>query len=186
MIRLLRVRFLLSFLKTVFIKIRYWKNIEVNPFKVYISPSAIIKITSGGKLIIKSKTGRVYISRHSTIHCSSGTLTIGNGVFFNENNKLVCHNSIEIGDDCLFGPNVCVYDSDHAFSDHNALIRDQGYTMKEIILDKDVWVGAGSVITKGSIVGSHTVIGACTVVRGELKRNCVYAGNPVRLIKEIT
>lgn len=175
----------MAFTRSALIKIRYWNNIKLNPFKVYIAASVIIKITGSGKLIIKSDTNRVFISRNSTIHCSSGVLVIGNGVFFNENNKIVCHKSIEIGDDCLLGPNVCVYDSDHSYLEREELIRNQGYVKEKIILGKDVWVGAGAVITRGTIVGSHTVIGANSVVRGELRKNCVYAGNPVKLIKEI-
>jgi len=185
MIKIFKLRFFMALIRSIAIKIRYWNNIQLNPFKVYISSSVIIKITGGGKLIIKSDADRVFISRNSTIHCSSGVLVIGNGVFFNENNKIVCHESIEIGDDCLFGPNVCVYDSDHSFLAREELIRKQGYTKEKIILGKDVWVGAGAVVTKGTTVGSHTVIGANAVVRGELRTNCVYAGNPVKLIKEI-
>ncbi|EEY5912728.1 acyltransferase, partial [Escherichia coli] len=116
---------------------------------------------------------------------SGGVLTIGNGVFFNENNHLVCHSRFEIGDDCLFGQNVCFYDSDHEFNDVSKKIREQGYIKGNIIISDDVWIGAGSVITKNTYIGKHSVIGANSVVRGELQSNSIYAGNPTKLIRKI-
>ncbi|QGY32293.1 acyltransferase [Pantoea cypripedii] len=186
MIKKLKFRFLFAFIRAILYKIKYGSNIEINPFKVYISSSVKIAISGNGRIIIKSEKDRVFISRNTTIHCSSGVLEIGNGVFFNENNQIVCHESIVIGDDCMFGPNVCLYDSDHFFEDRDILIRNQGYKKKKVVIGEDVWIGAGSVLTKGTIIGRHTVIGANAVVRGILNGNSVYAGNPVKLLKELS
>ncbi|WP_420043302.1 acyltransferase [Escherichia coli] len=52
-------------------------------------------------------------------------------------------------------------------------------------MSDDVWIGAGSVITKNTYIGKHSVIGANSVVRGELQSNSIYAGNPTKLIRKI-
>lgn len=185
MFKKIRLRFLISFIKCLLIKIRYRNGVIINPLRLYISPGAKIKITNGGRIYIKGNSDRVFLSRNTVLHCSGGELTIGNGVFFNENNHVICHEKMTIGDDCLFGQNVCFYDSDHQFSASNIKIRDQGYTKSEVFISQDVWIGAGSVVTKGTVVGAHTVIGANSVVRGKLDSYSVYAGNPVRYLRKV-
>ncbi|WP_226950904.1 acyltransferase [Rouxiella sp. S1S-2] len=185
MFRKIRLRFLISFVRCLFLMIKYGKDIKINPLRVYISFSAKIKITDGGTIEIRGGRDRVFLSKNTSIHCSGGTLTIGNGVFFNENNHLVCHSSMSIGDDCLFGQNVCFFDSDHQFGNLEKKIRDQGYSIKPVSVADNVWIGAGSIVTKGTSIGAHSVIGANSVVRGLLDGQSVYAGNPVKFVRNI-
>lgn len=116
MLSKIRLRFLISFLRVVILKIRYRKALDINIFRVYISNGSKIKISNGGKIIIKGSRDRVFLSKNTSIHCSGG-IDYWEWCFFNENNHLVCHSRFEIGDDCLFGQNVCFYDSDHEFND---------------------------------------------------------------------
>lgn len=181
----IKFRYIFSLLHCVYLKLKYGNKIQINPFKVYISPFSTIQISGKATIVIKSDHDRVYISKNSKIYCAGGVLTIGNGVFFNENNQVVCYESIQIGNNCLFGPNVCIYDADHQYRDSSKPIRYQGFTKGEVIISEDVWIGAGTVITKGTKVGRHVVIGANSVVRGILGSNSVYAGNPLREIRKI-
>lgn len=48
-----------------------------------------------------------------------------------------------------------------------------------------MWIGANCIILPGSIIRKGCVIAAGSVFRGETKVNCVYAGNPAKLIKEL-
>ncbi|TCW00208.1 transferase family hexapeptide repeat protein [Biostraticola tofi] len=184
-LKYLHPRFFVSFCRCLFLKLKYRRSLQLNLFRTYISSGVKIQIRNNGKITIKGSSNRVFISENTTIVSSGGHLEIGNGVFFNTNTNIVCHKYIYIGDNCLFGPNVCIYDSDHRYNDLNNLIRNQGYIKKETFIDNDTWVCAGCVITKGSIVGCHTVVGANTVVRGTLKSNSLYAGNPMKFLRTI-
>ncbi|WP_171034828.1 acyltransferase [Klebsiella indica] len=179
------VKYLISFLKCCFLQVRYRGRLKINPFKVYISPFANIKIVGNGYIEFKSERDRVYISRNSSFISSNGSIIIGNGVFFNKNVNIVSHSSIVIGDNCLFGHNVCCFDSDHNFSDRSKDIRYQGYSVKPILIKKNVWVGAGTIITKGSTINEHVVIGGNSVVNKNLEAFAVYAGNPCKILKRI-
>lgn len=46
-------------------------------------------------------------------------------------------------------------------------------------------IGAGSIILPGSHIEGNSLIGAGTVVRGKIKSNGVYVGNPCRRVKNI-
>lgn len=92
-----------------------------------------------------------------------GTIIIGDGVYFNRNCEIVSRDRIEIGEGCRFGPNVCVYDHNHVY-DYNG-VKDE-YKTAETIIGQYCWIGANSVIVKGSTIGEKSVIAAGTIVHG--------------------
>ena len=47
------------------------------------------------------------------------------------------------------------------------------------------WLGHGTVVLPGASIGDHVVVGANSVVTGELPDNCVAAGAPARVIKQL-
>ena len=49
----------------------------------------------------------------------------------------------------------------------------------------DCFIGTGSIILKGTILGNNCVVGAGSVVHGEFPDNCVIAGNPAKIIKRL-
>src|SRR5262249_6363059 len=57
---------------------------------------------------------------------------------------------------------------------------------KPIKIGSDVWVGGGAVICPGVKVGSKSVIGAGSVVTRDIPDGVFAAGNPCRVIREIT
>lgn len=50
----------------------------------------------------------------------------------------------------------------------------------------NVWLGAGVHIVQGVNIGDNSVIGAGSVVLSDIPPNVVAAGNPCRVIREIT
>jgi maltose O-acetyltransferase len=57
---------------------------------------------------------------------------------------------------------------------------------KPIKIGSDVWVGGGAMICPGVKIGSKTVIGAGSVVTRDIPDGVFAAGNPCRVIREIT
>ena len=55
---------------------------------------------------------------------------------------------------------------------------------QDIILEDKVWIAEDTLVKGGAYIGSGTVVGAKSFVSKELKKNCIYAGAPVRLIRE--
>ena len=54
----------------------------------------------------------------------------------------------------------------------------------EVIIQENVFVGAGTIITKPVVIGRNSIIGAGSVVTKSIPENEVWAGNPARFIKK--
>ncbi len=68
----------------------------------------------------------------------------------------------------------------------NAELRRKQEFGKPIEIGSDVWVGGGAIILPGVTIGSRTVIGAGSVVTRNIPDGVFAAGNPCRVIREIT
>lgn len=93
-----------------------------------------------------------------------GSLRIGNKCFFNHDCSINCLSEIEIGNDCIFGENVRMYDHNHKFNLEDGLFRNQPYTTGKIEIGNNCWFGSNVTILEGVAIGDNVVIGAGTVV----------------------
>lgn len=112
-----------------------------------------------------------------------GNIELGQRVFFNFNCVVLDVCRVRIGDFTLFGPAVQIYTATHPL---NAEQRRREESGKPIDIGADVWVGGGAIILPGVRIGSRAVIGAGSVVTRDVPDDVFAAGNPCRVIREIT
>ena len=55
----------------------------------------------------------------------------------------------------------------------------------DITIGQNVWFGARCIVLKGVTIGDNSVIAAGSIVVKSIPANCVAAGNPARVVKEI-
>ena len=116
--------------------------------------------------------------------CDYGTnIELGERVFFNFNCVVLDVCRVRIGDYTLFGPGVQILTPVHAM---NAELRRREEYGKPIEIGTDVWVGGAALILPGVRIGSRAVIGAGSVVTRDVPDGVFAAGNPCRVIREIT
>lgn len=107
------------------------------------------------------------ISEYCLIAVRSGaTIKLGDRIYLNRDCKIVSHKRIEIGDDTIFGPNVMIYDHDHLF-DAETGVKRREFKTSEVVIGKNCWIGAGSIILRGTHIGDRCVVGAGSVVKGD-------------------
>ncbi|WP_183094899.1 acyltransferase [Nocardioides stalactiti] len=113
----------------------------------------------------------------------SGDVVIGDDVVINSGCVLYTGNGITIGNAVAIAANCVLAPANHQYDDPDVLIRDQGFRASKggIVIEDDVWIGAGCVILDGAVIGRGAVIGAMTLVRGEVPPYAVAAGNPMQL-----
>ena len=114
--------------------------------------------------------------------CDYGyNIHLGDNVFFNFNCVILDVMRVEIGSNCMFGPNVQIYTATHPL---DAVERRGGLEFaRSIKIGCDVWVGGSAVINPGVTIGDRSVIGAGSVVVKDIPADVFAAGNPCKVIR---
>ncbi|WP_157763329.1 acyltransferase [Pseudomonas citronellolis] len=123
----------------------------------------------------------------------TGTIKVGKGCElsigenFTSTGGLKFHLSegcnIHIGNDCMLGLNVNIYNHDY----HPVFSASTGKRLnwsKDVIIKDHVWLANNVTVLKGSIINSGSVVGIESTVVGEIPSNCIAVGNPAKVIKE--
>ena len=90
---------------------------------------------------------------------------------------------VTIGDDVFIAPNVVISAATHPL---DAETRVAGLELGQpITIGSGAWIGSGVQILPGLTIGDRTTIGAGAVVTKDIPANCIAAGNPCRVIREL-
>lgn len=158
-----------SALRMIALKVVHGKNADVGLIE-RISPNVVIELNRGGKLKLADK---VRVHSGSKIKVRKGAdMSLGKEVKVNYNCMFFCHDHIEIGEGVEFGPNVLVYDHDHDFR-HPAGLKAEAYKTGAVVIGKECWIGANTVILRGTTLGDNCVVGAGSVIKGNFPAGTV-------------
>jgi maltose O-acetyltransferase len=117
-------------------------------------------------------------------YCDYGVnIHLGVRVFFNFNCIVLDVCEVRVGDYTLFGPGVQILTALHPF---DAGLRRERELGKPVQIGADVWVGGGALILAGVHVGSRSIIGAGSVVTRNIPEGVFAAGNPCRVIRDVS
>lgn len=113
----------------------------------------------------------------------AGDVVIGARTVINSGCVIYTGNGLRIGDDVAIAANCVFAPVNHAFGEKGRLIRAQRFQPSRggIVIEDDVWIGAGAVLLDGAIVRRGAVIGAMSLVRGEVPAYAICHGVPVEV-----
>lgn len=92
---------------------------------------------------------------------------------------------VQIGDRVYTSPFTQIIAVNHVFDDPNRPFVEQGITAEGIVIEDDVWLGAGAVITDGVRVGKGAIVAAGAVVTQDVPAHTVVGGVPAKPIRQI-
>lgn len=130
------------------------------------------------------KTGNMFYFE-PPFRCDYGyNINIGENFYANFNLTVLDCAPVNIGNNAMFGPNVALYTAGHPL--HHDL-RNQLYEWAQPInIGDNVWLGGNVVVNPGVTIGNNAVIGSGSVVVKDIPDNVFAAGNPCKVIREIT
>jgi len=108
-------------------------------------------------------------------------ITLGENVFINHACSFLDLGGIVIKDDVMIGPRVNITSENHPVEPQNR----KTMSPAKVVLEKNVWVGAGATILPGVTVGQNSVVAAGAVVNKDVPPNTVVAGIPAKIIKQL-
>lgn len=110
-------------------------------------------------------------------------LRVGRNVFVNQNCTFYDLGGIDIGDEVMIGPNVSIITSGHPLEPSE---RRAAVTAKPVVIERNVWIAAGSIILGGVRIGENSVVAAGSVVTRDVPPNSLVAGNPARVVRGVS
>lgn len=119
--------------------------------------------------------------------------TFGENCYANFNFTVLDICPVTIGDNVFFGPNCMLATPVHPFryQERNIKYKEDGTAYddeyaKPITIGSNCWLASNVVVIGGVTIGEGCVIGAGSVVTRDIPANSLAAGNPCKVIREIT
>lgn len=117
------------------------------------------------------------------VDAQTGMIEIGDFVSLNDYTVLLGHGGIKLGNDVRIAAHVVIASFDHGIASLDQPIRAQPVVKKPVVIEDNVWIGAGAKILGGSHIRQGCVIGANAVLKGSTIENGIYVGAPARLLR---
>ena len=112
-------------------------------------------------------------------------IRIGRDSLIGEYNVLRGQGGIQIGERVYTSPMVQMLAVNHIFDDPTRPFVEQGITAQGIVVENDVWIGSGAILTVGVRVGKGAVVAAGAVVNQDVPPHTLVGGVPARVIRKI-
>lgn len=144
-----------------------------------ISPLCALKIFRQGKMSV-GRNCEFAAYCDFEVH-GTGVLEIGEGTYFNRYCMISAHERVTIGEHCMFGPGVRIFDNNHVHSPESGV--SGKLTTGSISIGDNSWIASDAIILKGTHIGKNCVIGAGCVVRGEIPDGSVVVNKQDMIIR---
>ncbi len=166
-------------------------NINISPSAkiqyrhIRYKPSSIL-VVGGGSII---EAAIIFEKANAKLYIGDNTFIGGS--------RLLCSEKIIIGNDVLisFGATIVDHDSHSIFFKHrrndvadwHQNKKDWTYVNRNsVIIEDRAWIGMHSIILKGVTVGTGAIIGAGSVVTRDVPPWTIVAGNPAKIIRQLS
>ena len=184
------------------VRLRIWGNFKRLFYYEPLTKARCVSVGTGLRVLqqvpLIGGNLQIFIGDHVTIDGTNTfaanrvytepKLVIGDHSFIGWHVTISVGQEVTIGRHCLIGMNVLIADNDMHPMDrekrrtHQPVSKDM---IHPIYIGDDVWIGAGCYILKGVRIGDGAVIGAGSVVTHDIPPNCVAAGNPARVLRQV-
>lgn len=132
------------------------------------SPNVVFELKKGSRVKLGNR-----VRAHSGTKIKvlkNAELEIGSNVEINYNCMIICMDRVSIGEGCGLAPGVLIYDHDH---DYHYRFSEHKYKTSPVEIGRNCWIGADTVILRGTKLGDNCVVGAGCVLSGEYPDNSV-------------
>ena len=157
-------------------------------------PSILIKdgflIELGSGCTLNSQNIGYHLNMHSCVKliadCKGAKIKIGSQTRIH-GSCVHARNYIEIGKRCLIAANCQIIDSnghEAKITNPEKRILSKGVS-KPIIIEDDVWLGAGVKVLAGAHIGRGSVVGTVTVVTGFIPPMSIVVGQTCKVVAKV-
>lgn len=158
-----------------------FRGLEV---EMIYSPKGFVKIL--GKVYLDNpniKFGKNVVLYPNVHIFGPGNVILEDNVSLGDGTIICAARNIKIGRNTMTGAHCYIIDCNHGM--HLGVpMRKQTMSIKETIIEEDVWLGCGVKILAGARVKTGAVIGAGTVITGFVNNETICYGSREYILKE--
>ena len=123
---------------------------------------------------------KVWSGPRVTLISGWGKMRFGDRCFVNVGTTIIAVEEIVVGDDVAFANDVYVMDSDS----HG--VEGRPHKQAPVRIGDGCWIGTRAIILPGVTLGKRVLVAAGSVVTRDVPDDCLVAGNPARVVRELT
>ena len=124
----------------------------------------------------------VLVGRGTVLNTRNGTIELGDFCNIGANCRLGTTTKIKFGKHVLLAANCYIGGIKHCFDRTDIPIMRQGYESKGgVIIEDDVWLGAGVMVLDGVTIGTGCVVAAGSIVTRDLPAYSIAMGSPAKI-----
>jgi len=109
-------------------------------------------------------------------------LILGKHIYIGPNSWLILRGKLIIDNGTIIGPRLKVHTSNHDY-EGGMIPYSTNYIIKDVIIGKNVWIGADVTIMPGVKIGDGAVVAASSCVVKDVPNFAVVGGNPSKILK---
>lgn len=162
------------------------------------------KLSAGARIVnMRPHSHYITIGAHTVVQGElltfrhGGGIRIGDWCFVGPNTRIWSGAEVRIGNHVLVAHNVSIMDNQtHPIQAnerrrHFAAIVTTGHPEdidlgdRPVLIEDDVWIGASAIILRGVTIATRSIVAAGSVVTRDVPPDCMVAGNPARVIREM-
>lgn len=165
--------------------VRLGRGVRICGFPVCVrTRGSVLEIGDGCTINSSFLSNLAGLYQRSVLVARGGaTLRVGRGTGMS-GVTVYAKERVEIGEGCLLGANVKVFDTDFHPADPEERLRNPNAgRCAPVRIGSNVFIGANSIVLKGVTIGDGAVVAAGSVVVKDVPANSLAGGNPAKVIR---
>lgn len=144
-------------------------------------------------IMIKDKIKKIIVAKKygfnpKIVNLSSALYVSVNDLIFEgyahfEGGRILGAGSLLVGDNVIAGPGLQILTEVHDYESEMLPYDGNHNTVKDVVIHKNVWIGADVTIMPGVSIGEGAVIGTKSFINKDVPPLAVVAGTPAKVIK---
>lgn len=154
----------------------YRRNVVFGRGVIFLGDATIVcgYDAPSGRISIEDN---VIFEHNCYLNAHGGYINISREAFIGVSAIIQGKGGVNIGSNTMLGPNVQLYSSDHQYKISNTPFSQQPELSDNICIGSNVWIGANSIILKGSDIHPNSVVAACSLVKLKTDRPALISNS---------